>query len=240
MKKYISFSLWGDKPVYTIGAIKNAELVSLIYPDYSMVVFHDDTVPEEILVKLIDLGVELVLVTEKNIHPSFWRFFIVDRKDCERAIFRDADSRISKRESLAVGEWTKENKVLHVMRDHPFHQIPFGTDKLGILAGMWGIKGGYVLMQDMICKFLDSKTNQKYGIDQTFLESIYKKFYDDKTVHDEFFEGNKFPIKRSKYSFVGERIDEKEQVIGEDWKHIEMHERKFQGRLQRLLLKLLR
>ncbi|UZJ66101.1 hypothetical protein OKW96_08465 [Sphingobacterium sp. KU25419] len=65
MKKYISFSLWGDNPMYTIGVIKNAELVSLIYPDYSMVVFHDDTVPNEILVKLIDLGVELVLVTKK-------------------------------------------------------------------------------------------------------------------------------------------------------------------------------
>ncbi|UZJ66103.1 hypothetical protein OKW96_08475 [Sphingobacterium sp. KU25419] len=59
-------------------------------------------------------------------------------------------------------------------------------------------------------------------------------------MHDEFFEGNKFPIKRLKYNFVGERIDEKEQVIGEDWKHIEMHERKFQSRLQRLLLKILK
>ncbi|UZJ66102.1 hypothetical protein OKW96_08470 [Sphingobacterium sp. KU25419] len=45
------------------------------------------------------------------------------------------------------------------MRDHPFHQIPFGTDKLGILAGMWGIKGGYVLMQDMIYKFWIQKQN---------------------------------------------------------------------------------
>jgi hypothetical protein len=32
--KYISFSLWGDKPIYNVGAIKNAELWKNIYPDW--------------------------------------------------------------------------------------------------------------------------------------------------------------------------------------------------------------
>ncbi len=34
MNKVISFSLWGDNPKYTIGAIKNAELSKTIYPDW--------------------------------------------------------------------------------------------------------------------------------------------------------------------------------------------------------------
>jgi hypothetical protein len=34
MKKLISFCLWGDNPVYNIGAIKNAELAKEIYPDW--------------------------------------------------------------------------------------------------------------------------------------------------------------------------------------------------------------
>jgi len=34
MKKIISFSLWGDNPVYTQGAIRNAELAKEIYPDW--------------------------------------------------------------------------------------------------------------------------------------------------------------------------------------------------------------
>ena len=34
MKKVISFSLWGDNPKYTIGAIKNAELIDTIYPGW--------------------------------------------------------------------------------------------------------------------------------------------------------------------------------------------------------------
>lgn len=234
-KKYISFSLWGNNPFYTVGAIKNSELISLIYPNFTMIVFHDETVPQDVLTKLRERGVELVFIAEKNIHPSFWRFFVADRLDCEIAIFRDSDSRISKRESLAVDEWISENKILHVMRDHPFHQIPFGTNKLGILAGMWGIKGGVVSMRERIENFVALQHDQQYGIDQSFLQYIYEEFYDSKTVHDEFFEGRNFPLKREKYRFVGERIDENDQIVGEDWKHIKWHKKGSQKGLLSLL-----
>ena len=33
-KKIIAFSLWGEKPVYNVGAIRNAELAKEIYPDW--------------------------------------------------------------------------------------------------------------------------------------------------------------------------------------------------------------
>ena len=56
-RKYLSFSLWGDKPIYNIGAIKNAELRKEIYPDWDMVVYYDNTVPTETINKLSELGV---------------------------------------------------------------------------------------------------------------------------------------------------------------------------------------
>lgn len=34
IKKIIAFSLWGDNPKYTVGAIKNAKLTSEIYPGW--------------------------------------------------------------------------------------------------------------------------------------------------------------------------------------------------------------
>ena len=49
---YLSFSLWGDNPMYNIGAIKNAELWKNIYPEWEMVVFYDNTVPTETIEKL--------------------------------------------------------------------------------------------------------------------------------------------------------------------------------------------
>ncbi|MEO0416362.1 MAG: tetratricopeptide repeat protein, partial [Verrucomicrobiota bacterium] len=41
----ISFSLWGKNPRYLTGAIRNAELIPDIYPGWTMVVYHDSSVP---------------------------------------------------------------------------------------------------------------------------------------------------------------------------------------------------
>jgi hypothetical protein len=34
MKKVISFSLWGDNPKYCVGAVRNAEIAPVHYPDW--------------------------------------------------------------------------------------------------------------------------------------------------------------------------------------------------------------
>ncbi len=219
-KKYISLSLYGDNPIYTIGAVRNAELYAQIYPGWQMVVYHDHQVPANILEQLIVRNVELVPMQGDTIFPMFWRFYILDREDCERAIFRDADSRLTEREALAVEEWIRDNTTIHVMRDHPFHKIPFGTDQMGILGGMWGMKGGAIEVMKQVSSFLKSGIDQSYGVDQSFLATLYNRYADDMTVHDEFYSQKPFPIKRTGLHFVGERIDENEQSIGDDWKPI--------------------
>jgi hypothetical protein len=50
--KVISFSLYGDNPKYTIGAIKNSKLREKFYPDWQMRVYHNDSVPNYILEEL--------------------------------------------------------------------------------------------------------------------------------------------------------------------------------------------
>lgn len=215
--KYVSFSLWGDKPIYNIGAIKNAELMSEIYPEWKMVVYYDNSVPNETIYRLNELKVKTILFPDNTIYGMFWRFFAVDIPDCEYAIFRDADSRISIREKLAVDEWIKSGKSLHVMRDHPYHRIPAGNNQLGILGGMWGIKNGILPISEMIYKFNKSKEHQ-YGNDQFFLKSIYLSLNNDRVTHDEFFEKKFFPIKRENGRFIGERIDENDNPLTGDYK----------------------
>jgi hypothetical protein len=214
---YLSFSLWGDKPIYNVGVIKNAELWKNVYSDWQMVVYYDNTVPIETINKLNDLGVVTIDYTTKKLYGMFWRFFAVDLPNSEYCVFRDADSRITKREKMAVDEWINSGKSLHVMRDHPAHGIPFGSDRLGILGGMWGIKKGFISITDMIENFTKNKT-LGYGSDQTFLKSVYSIFENDRTTHDEFFEKNPFPIKRISGRFVGDRIDEFDNPVGDDYK----------------------
>jgi hypothetical protein len=214
--KYISYSLWGDKPIYNIGIIRNVQQAKTIYPEWRVVVYYDDTVPKNVIIELKELGVLLFDMTNKS-YGMFWRFFAADIPDCEYAIFRDADSRLSIREKLAVDEWINSGKSIHVMRDHPAHKIPFGNNTLGILGGMWGIKGNLLPMEDTILKFSINK-NLIYGIDQTFLKKIYTIYNDDKCVHDDFFEKIPFPIKRENGRFIGERININEQPLTDDYK----------------------
>jgi len=217
--KYLSFSLWGDNPIYNVGAIKNAELWKTIYPDWQMVVYYDDTVPKETIDKLNNRDVLTIDVTEKNLYGMFWRFFAVDLPNSEYCVFRDTDSRITIREKMAVDEWVNSEKSIHVMRDHPAHGIPYGSDRLGILGGMWGIKSKIIPLADMINKFTKDK-NLSYGSDQTFLKTVYSIFEDDRTTHDEFYEKKPFPIKREYGRFVGDRIDENDNPVGYDYKSI--------------------
>ncbi|WP_353127936.1 hypothetical protein [Parapedobacter pyrenivorans] len=238
--KYLSFSLWGSSPVYTMGAIRNAALAKKIYPSWQVIVYHDDTVPADILKRLDQAGVMLEDMTDSGVYGLFWRFLAADRPDCDYAIFRDTDSRLSRRERKAVDEWMANGDVLHIMRDHPFHQVPYGAEGLSILGGMWGIRGNTVRLRPLIDSFINDKPDE-YGIDQAFLQQIYQQFKDSQTVHDDFFEKKPFPVKRHRYRFVGERIDEREHPVGDDWKHIRKYEKKqrvsFFIKLKQLLTK---
>jgi len=138
-----------------------------------------------------------------------------DLEDAEYVCFRDCDSRLSERESVAVKEWIDSEKTLHVMRDHPAHGTPYGNNQLGILGGMWGIKAKQVPMTDMVLKFnKDMKLGD--GSDQTFLKTIYQVFQNNRCTHDDFFEKKPFTIKRENGRFIGERININEQPLTND------------------------
>jgi hypothetical protein len=156
-------------------------------------------------------------MSDSGIYGMFWRFFTANIDDCEYVIFRDTDSRLSIREKIAVDEWIDSSKSIHVMRDHPYHRIPCGNDRLGILGGMWGIKGNVIPIVEMIKRFKLSNVHN-YGNDQKFLRDVYNLFKNDRTTHDEFFENKPFPIKRENGRFVGERIDINENPVGDDYK----------------------
>ena len=213
--KYISYSLWGDNELYNIGIVKNAQQVPEIYSGWRMIVYHDNSVPKETLRVLEDLNVKLVNV-DGHTHGMFWRFFASDFIDCEYAIFRDGDSRLSVREKMAVDEWIESGKTIHVMRDHPAHQIPYGNNGLGILGGMWGIKGNTIPMKESVENFSKNKT-MGYGIDQTFLKTIYNVFENDRCTHDDFFERKPFPIKRENGRFIGERMNVNDEPLNNDY-----------------------
>jgi hypothetical protein len=133
MKKLISFSLWGNNPLYTNGAVWNAEHCKEFYPDWVCRFYHDDTVDTVILDKLKATGAELVLKERSvDVLGLYWRFHpMFDDADVERFIVRDTDSRFTQREVRMVDEWIASGKAFHIIRDCESHQTL-------ILGGTWG------------------------------------------------------------------------------------------------------
>lgn len=172
MKKIISFSLWGDNPIYTVGAISNAKLAQEIYPGWICRFYiHKFSVPQNIIDELQKQpNVELIDMPE-NIGWSgmLWRFYPATEHDVSVMISRDCDSRLSIREKACVDKWLSiQDRKVMTIRDTCVHQSQ-------MMGGMWGVK-------DQFLKFIKPKIDEliektKYnfltkGVDQDFLNGF--------------------------------------------------------------------
>lgn len=231
MKRILSFSLWGDNPTYTIGAIKNAELALHFYPEFECWFYiHKDTVPLEIIEKLNNMSNTKIILKEGdlNLHkPMTWRFESIDNPEVEINMSRDTDTRILLREKLAVDEWIESGKTFHIMRDHPHHM----NNIYPIFAGMFGTKK---------IKNISSWTNILNSIkyvnkfdDQVFLSKyIYPIINKDCLIHSSFGKllneninsVKRFPINYCKdYYFVGGYVYADESVSKEHRDILQQH-----------------
>lgn len=204
MTKVISFSLWGQDPKYTIGAVRNLELAKEFYPDWVCRFYIAQDVPTDIIQQLLDNGGDIITQAQTGWNGMFWRFFAADSDDI--VISRDTDSRLGAREKAAVDDWLASDKDFHIMRDHPYH-------KTEILGGMWGVRNGLLKgIAGMIARYDKGVYDNRYQVDQNFLrEVIYPMVADKATVHDPYFQRIPFPTERANAKdFVGQVFNDKE------------------------------
>lgn len=146
LRKVVSMSLWGGKPRYTYGAIRNAQLLPVCFPGWTLRFYverprYDDTtmyapVPPRILGKLSVMGAEVVYVDAERSHvpPMMWRFLIADDMSVDAFIVRDCDCRLSDRDFAVVSDWLRTDYAFHCIRDHPSHA------GYSLLGGLWGAR----------------------------------------------------------------------------------------------------
>jgi hypothetical protein len=204
----VSFSLFGENPKYTIGMLKNIELVHFIYPGWKCFIFTDYSSDDHMLRQYRKCkDVTIISVRGIEIPGTLWRFLPsqVDKR-ISRFIVRDADSRINVRESLAVAEWVTAGTTMHIMRDHPHHTAR-------VMAGMWGMKNDSDFdILTALTNFKNSRTELSNGSDQDFLASeIYPRFVHSSTIHATWNRmenhAKSFPCGEPKGYFVGEIFD---------------------------------
>jgi len=65
--KIISYSLWGSDNRYTLGAVQNASLAKIVYPDWICRYYVGTSTPEYILSQLSEFNnVEIVRMEEEG------------------------------------------------------------------------------------------------------------------------------------------------------------------------------
>ena len=192
--RILCFSLWGTNDKYTIGAIENAKLAKIIYPDWKCKFYVGNDVTQDTELELLKHGCIIEKMDDTGLIGLFWRFYGMG-DDVECFMSRDADSRLNLREKAAVDEWIDSGKSFHIMKDHKCHQ----NNK--IMGGMFGCKGGmFKNIKNMIDEYVANK-EISYGIDQQFLkDKIYPIIKDDNFTHDLY---SKWPVDRIDGDHVG-------------------------------------
>lgn len=219
MKNIISYSLWGEHPMYWKGALRNIELAQKYFPDWKCRFYIDKKCESKLIDTIQGENVEVVMVDSNNQsnHGMFWRFSASEEQDVNIFLSRDCDSRITEREVKAIEEWLNSDKDFHIMRDHIYHTVP-------ILGGMWGARNG-IMREIGLNKMVEKWINfENKGCDQDFLaKEVYPKVKDRSLEHSEFglqFGGiiKRFPSERKNYEFIGDVFDENDIRHPEYWR----------------------
>ena len=203
MSKYICYSFWGEDERFGVGALQNAEIAKRLFPDWKLIVYHDETVPSKYPKILSNLdNVEVIDINSmdlgyKMVHGAFWRFLPMFERE-GHFIIRDTDSRLTVREARAVNEWVTSGRAFHTIRDHEAHY------EWPVLAGMWGMKG--IVHPHFLNKLKQYWMASFYTIDQVYLaREIWPAVQQSVLVHG-IREGGWFADSRRDvgYNFVGE------------------------------------
>ncbi|KAK2169975.1 hypothetical protein LSH36_5g04040 [Paralvinella palmiformis] len=217
--KIISFSLYGKDPKSTMGAIRNAQLMPVYYPGWTMRVYllspnstgnADVLVPRRIVNCLKGLGVDLAYISGEmsEISPDHWKYLIADDIQAEVFLIRDVRMRISDREAEAVKDWLQSGSSFHCMRDHPSHR-----DHV-IVDGLWGarVPGFRSLLDQTIGSLLRKETGD---ILRDVIEPVVKDvmYCHDSVPCSPLANGHPFPMKRIGQEYVGNQFNECQEVI---------------------------
>lgn len=205
----IGFCVYGSKPMYTQGMKENIKLAKVFYPDWKVWIYISPSVNLDLAKEYKNMGADVFLIDQPDGgYFMLYRYFPLCDEKVNRAIFRDADSRLGERESKAVEEWIKQDTDLHIMRDHPYHTGP------AILGGMWGAKTQKLRNFKDIMKKYASISHWERNVDQYLLHNeIYPLLKDSSTIHDEIVENKPYPSERKNFEFVGCQYDENNKIV---------------------------
>jgi protein O-GlcNAc transferase len=208
MVKVFSFCIFGSKPKYCMGLLKNIEVIKEHFPEWMIWVYIGDTIPVELDQRLAqEQCVQRIYTETIGMENKVFRFFPIDTPDVEVCIVRDTDSRIHARDRACIQEFVDSDMKFHIIRDHPnhFHKI---------MAGMFGMKQGCVSykIQEAYVWWKKEYATDAFWDDTYFLvDVIYPDIKLESLVHDTHFQ-HEFPYCKKPFRIP---VDEKVEFVGQ-------------------------
>jgi len=185
-RKLVSFCVWGPSKLYNYGLYENALKMPEVYPGWIMHVIYTPTADQKVMQEIAKFPwVEMELIDVPNhTKNTMLRFLPAMSPKNDVIVSRDADSRLLKRDYMAVMDWlNNSNKKAHMMRDHPFNKSP-------IMAGLWGVRDQILAKPEIVMKFAEYFRNPeftKWSMDQRYLEKyIYPLLKNTSRIHAAF------------------------------------------------------
>lgn len=212
--KVISFCIFGNKQKYRRGLLENISIIKRDLSDYNIFLTVGNDIETEFINLINKDNINLIYSDKTGYQIMNDRLLIFDKDEIQILFSRDVDSRITKRDIWCIREFEHSNKnYIHIIRDHKDH------DQY-IMGGMCGFKKinkrfpmKLQLVFDNFVKTLNDKDDlHKYGIDQLFLQIIYKtnlqKLVHSKHVVYGFEKVIEIPMNHiDQFDFIGNVID---------------------------------
>jgi len=230
-------SLYGKDPLYIWGVIRNAQLVPVYLPDWTLRVYvaadpapSELAVPMRIIEKLRLLGAEIATVPNINgMAARNWRLLAANDQQIDYFLVRDADSRLSEREAAAIRDWLSvaekngSHAIIHCIRDHPKHA------EQAIVDGLWG--GRPQALHQRLHKHItdipelasQSATSKDVGV--VLNNVLWPAVAEVACCHDSVSPCGRwttppgrrpFPLPRPLEAYVGQKFDEHQELVIHD------------------------
>ena len=205
----VSFSLWGDNPLYTEGALLNAQMIPVIYQDWIARFYCAEDTNKTLIEKLINYGSQVILIKNNTqIYKGlFWRFSVADDPSVKRYMIRDIDSLPTVQERLAIDQWIESEEYFHIIRDHFSHCTVINA---GMFAGISRVLNNW----EKAFQWYYQKSKKERTIDQRFLQNcVWPLIKNYCLTHDDYF---KFGTKVIDYPKFGR--NNTHNVIAKRWR----------------------
>jgi len=241
-RKVISMSLYGNDPYYIWGVLRNAQLVPVYLPDWTLRVYvaanpapSELAVPPRVINKLRLLGAQIAYVsTQSGMAARNWRLLVANDQHVDYFLVRNADTRLSEREAAAVRDWLSvaekngsQSAIIHCIRDHPKHA------EQAIVDGLWGGRPRALrqLLKQNITQMMDSITSSRSSssvkstnnIMRTLLNQLlwpvvsnFSYCHDSVSPCDRWTPSSSrrgFPLPRQGQEYIGQKFDYNQELL---------------------------